>query len=185
MREGTQPRNFSHSVTCCCLAASTGPLVAAVTSFSLRMSLLTSSRSWQMELYPRISDERWATLLARVTTWDSRRANRLWTCLQQIYQIYSFLNFFLKFSRHDFDFYLFKISFMFRLKSDLERSADLLTWSHVTCGVYDRLIGVSAGCRRLPEICCWLTRYCVWIQVNTPCLHPAASRSPGTSPLIL
>ena len=43
--------------------------------------LLMSSMSWLIEAWERNSEDKCATLLAKVTTWDSKRLNRLLTAL--------------------------------------------------------------------------------------------------------
>ena len=56
-------------------------------AFKTCMSLIwliswrNDSISWNMAFCDLSSEERWATLRASVTTWDSTRANRLLTCL--------------------------------------------------------------------------------------------------------
>ena len=77
--DGTQPRNFSHSVN---VAA---PLGAEdrLCFFSSWMSLrIASSSCCSGGPWLRISDDKCATLRAKVTTWDSKRVNLLLICLQ-------------------------------------------------------------------------------------------------------
>ena len=62
------------------LSFARSPSSSAVTCWSCTFFLM-SSTSWLIDACDRSSDERWATLLANVTTWDSRRTKRLFTAL--------------------------------------------------------------------------------------------------------
>lgn len=74
---GIHPRKRSQSLFFILAPGAGSPWV-----FRASSSCLMSSSSWWRLLCERISEERWATLLAKVTTWDSSRANLLLMCLQ-------------------------------------------------------------------------------------------------------